>query len=188
MSIESYIKGKMGEIKTNIAQTLFLDLNEYHIFNDVLINGSHGTTQVDHVIVSRYGIFVIETKNKDGWIYGQRDDDEWTQVFFKKKFKFQNPLHQNYLHTKSLAEILTIDHEYMFPIVMFWGKCSFKTNMPENVLKNGLTKHIKSKRRVLLHEDQVQIICQQLKNIKNNTSIFDNGRHIRNLKKRFNGG
>ena len=185
MAIAGFIKGKIGEIKTNMAQTLFLDPKEYHIFNNVLLNGSHGTTQIDHVIVSKYGIFVIETKNKDGWIYGQQDDDDWTQVFFKKKFKFQNPLHQNYLHTRSLAEKLTINHKYMFPIVMFWGKCSFKTSMPEYVLKNDLPKYIKSKTRILLGEDKVQIICQQLRNIKDNTSIFDNGRHIRNLEKRF---
>jgi len=185
MVIESLIKGKIGEIKTNIAQTLFLDPKEYHIFNDVLINGSHGTTQIDHVIVSKYGIFVIETKNWNGWIYGKRDDDYWMQVFFKEKHKLQNPLHQNYLHTKSLEETLIIDHKFMFPIVMFWGKCSFKTNMPENVLKNGLTKYIKSKRRVLLSEDTVQIICQQLRNIKDKTTIFDNGRHIRNLQNRL---
>ena len=185
MAIESFIKGKIGEIGTNITQTLFLDLNEYHIYNDVLLTGSHGTTQIDHVIVSKYGIFVIETKNWNGWIYGTRDDDYWTHVFFKEKHKLQNPLHQNYLHTKSLAEILKINHEFMFPIVKFWGKCSFKTNMPKNVIKNGLTKYIKSKRRILLGEDKVQMICQQLRNIKNNTSIFDKGRHIRNLKNRF---
>jgi restriction system protein len=187
MAIESFIKGKIGEIKTNLAQILFLDLKEYHIFNNVLLKANHGTTQIDHIIVSKYGIFVIETKNWNGWIYGKRDDDYWTHVFFKAKHKLQNPLHQNYLHTKSLAEVLKINHNLMFPVVKFWGKCSFKTSMPEGVLKSGLTRYIKNKKSVLLHEHEVMRVCQELTNIKDNTSIFDNGRHIRSLKKRFNG-
>lgn len=146
MPIEAIIKGWVGESKTKLVQTFFLDAAEYHCFNDLLLNGTHGSTQIDHVIVSKYGVFVIETKNKDGWIYGTSNDENWTQVFFKKKYQFQNPLHQNHLHVKSLEEILRIDHKSIYPIIQFWGKCRFKTKMPENVLRNGLSKYIQSKK------------------------------------------
>jgi restriction system protein len=187
MSIKSLLKGWTGELQTNISQIFFLDLNEYHIFNNVLLNTSHRTTQIDHIIVSRYGIFVIETKNYSGWIYGKENEKKWTHVLNKNsKYMFPNPLNQNYAHTKSLSEVLRINHRYIYSIIKFCGNCKFKTDMPENVLKYNLPKYIKSKKRVLFSEGKVQIICQQLSKIKDNTSIFDHGRHIRSLKKRFN--
>ena len=39
-----------------------------------------GTTQIDHVVVSKYGLFTIETKNYRGKIYGDDARDKWTQV------------------------------------------------------------------------------------------------------------
>lgn len=187
MALGNLIKGWTGELKTKVSQTLFLDLKEYHIFNNVLLKASHGTTQIDHIIVSKYGVFVIETKNKNGWIYGKRDEDNWTQTFNKNcKYTFQNPLRQNYLHTKSLAELLRIDHNLIYSVIVFMGKCQFKTVMPENVLNNNLTPYIKSKKLVLLHDDAVERICQELTQIKANTSFLDGWRHTRNLKKRFN--
>jgi hypothetical protein len=62
------------------------------------------TTQIDHVLVSVYGIFVIETKNMKGWIFGDERSAQWTQSIFGKKSRFQNPLRQNYRHVKALAE------------------------------------------------------------------------------------
>src|SRR5258708_39347972 len=61
--------------------------------------------------------FVIETKNMDGWIFGSVQQETWTQQFFKKKFKFQNPLRQNYRHTRCLAEFLNLDHDLLHSIL-----------------------------------------------------------------------
>ncbi len=94
MSIMSSFKGFVGESVINIATWLKLDKNIYHRLNNITLpldNG--GSTQIDHVIVSRYGIFVIETKNYKGWIYGNEKQKQWTQAFANgSKYKFQNPL------------------------------------------------------------------------------------------------
>lgn len=50
------------------------------------------TTQVDHVIVANYGIFVIETKNYKGWIIGDGFDDNCKQAINKRKEKLHNPI------------------------------------------------------------------------------------------------
>ena len=84
-------KGWIGEIKTGFSLWAGLDSNLYHRFHDVIIPSSHGTTQVDHILVSPFGIFVVETKNYKGWIYGSEDQSAWTQVIYKSKHKFQNP-------------------------------------------------------------------------------------------------
>lgn len=64
----------------------------------------------------RYGIFVIETKNYKGWIYGSERDRQWTQVIYKRKERFQNPLRQNCRHTKVLSELTGIPHN-LFKLV-----------------------------------------------------------------------
>lgn len=186
MTIQSAAKGWVGELKTRCTQKLFLDLDEYHIYNNVLLESGNRTVQIDHVIVSKYGVFVIETKNKDGWIYGSQNDKQWTQIFpGNKKYRFQNPLRQNYLHIKSLEELLGIDHEKIYSVIVFWGKCQFQKQMPENVLKGRSTDYIMSKRQVLLTDREVTGICSKLQSIKNSTSLLAGRRHTRELKERF---
>jgi len=171
-------------MKTNIAQKIFLDSNTYHVFNNIIIQLDSRSTQIDHIIVSKYGIFVVETKNKDGRIYGS-PSDKWTQVFFNKKFHFQNPLRQNYLHTKSLADFLGIDHNKIHSVIVFWGECQFKTTMPENVLKNNFTGYIKSKNHILFTDAEVDQICCELQRIKDNTPFLSGWHHANSLKKRY---
>ena len=65
-----FIKGVIGEFQVNLAAKFFLDKHIYTLFKNVTLPTEDGTTQIDHVIVSRYGVFVIETKNMKGWIFG----------------------------------------------------------------------------------------------------------------------
>jgi len=184
MMVQALIKGRIGEQKTRAAHKLFLDCNQYHFFDNVLLQLNSGPTQIDHVIVSRYGIFVVETKYRDGWIYGSSDEEQWT-VVYPKKFKFQNPLRQNYLHTRRLAEFLGIDHSKIHSVVIFWGKCQFKTQMPENVLNRNYAEYIKSKKKILLSNDEVIRICDKLLMLQYNTPFLAGWRYANSLKKRY---
>jgi len=163
MSLKSFIKGWIGETAGALSQRLFLDQSIYTSLNNITLQTSNGTTQIDHIIVSKYGIFVVESKNMDGWIFGNEKSPQWTQNLFGKKFKFQNPLHQNYRHTKALEEFLGIPTEYLISIVMFWGECEFKTELPPNVMKSGYATFIKSHTRPLLSDEQVTEFVLALK-------------------------
>jgi len=148
-----------------------LDKNVYRRIDNVIVNTPSGTTQIDHVLVSVYGIFVIETKNIKGWVFGAPNSDKWTQVIYGKKSQFQNPIKQNYRHTKCLAEQLQLDHALFKPIVFFIGDCKFKTEMPSNVLNSGLIPYVKEFREVLLSQNQVDQIEKSLINIKQDKSL-----------------
>ena len=156
MSLRSFIKGWVGETVGAVAQKLLLDPKIYFSLNNITLQTEHGTTQIDHIIVSKFGIFVIEAKNMDGWIFGDVKSAQWTQSLFGKKFRFQNPLHQNYRHTKALEEFLGIDESKFISLVMFWGECEFKTPMPENVRSTGYTSFIKKHSDILLTDAEVQ--------------------------------
>lgn len=157
-------KGWIGESIVNVYGWFALDHKEYHVLRDVTIATRDGTTQIDHIIVSRYGIFVIETKNMKGWIYGSETQRQWTQVIYRKKTKFMNPLHQNYGHIKALSELLGIDEEHIDSVIAFVGDHTFKTPMPGNV-KSGLGcfDYIKSRLQHVFDQEEIEEIIQAIR-------------------------
>lgn len=136
-------KGKLSERVVDTKLKLSLDPNIYHVFYDVTIRDTRGDTQIDHVVVSPFGIFVIELKNYAGYIYADKNAQYWTQIVYKKKSQFQNPLRQNYRHIKALSEVLNISEDKIFPIVFFIGDSVFKTPIPEGVIVQDITGYIK---------------------------------------------
>ena len=100
------IKGAFGEYQVR-EKLSKLDPTKYKVFNNLFLKLEDGkTSQIDHVVVSIFGIFVIETKNYSGWISGDERSEYWTQSFFKSKKRFLNPIWQNYGHVKALKEVL----------------------------------------------------------------------------------
>ena len=136
-------RGWIGELKTRFNLWAGLDKNLYHRFHDIIIPSSHGTTQIDHILVSPFGIFVVETKNYKGWIYGSAEQSTWTQVIYKSKHKFQNPLRQTHRHKKVLSKYLGVNESNIQPVISFVGDVEFKTELPTNVLRSGLSSYIK---------------------------------------------
>ena len=189
MGIAAIIKGWTGELKTKSVNLLFLD-EQYRVFNNVIIQTDRGPTQIDHVIVSKYGLFAVETKDKTGWIFGDPKQDQWTQQIYKKKFRFQNPLRQNYCHTKGLSECLGIELSKIHSLVVFWGDCEFKTPMPDNVFKGSISNgkyrdYIHSKKTTLLSPDEITRVCSELARAKDSAGFLGGWRHSRELRRKY---
>jgi hypothetical protein len=182
--VKGLYKGWDGELTVKLMQWFYLDKKIYHIFNNVTLpTFGLGTTQIDHIIISVYGIFVVETKNYNGWIYGKEKETTWTQVFpNKKKRIFQNPIRQNYKHFKTISEILKIPEDKFHPVIMFIGDCKFKTKMPENVLLKGYTKYIKSKTEKILTEKEVSTIIEGITAYKLPSNRKTKNKHIQHVK------
>lgn len=178
----SYFKGRMGEAFINFAINRKLDKTQYHLIKDATLPTAEGTTQIDHIVVSQYGIFVIETKNMKGWVFGGEKQKMWTQQIYKHKSKFQNPLHQNYKHIKTLERLLDLSIDKFHSVIVFTGESTFKTKMPENVLKGGLTDYIKSKNSILFSEDEVAELIQQIESNRYERGYKTNREHVKNLR------
>lgn len=140
------VKGRIGEAFVSVAALKRLDPKVYRVFNDLVLPrpDGKGTTQVDHVVVSPFGIFVIETKNYEGWIFGDENSRQWTQVIYGKKSRFQNPLHQNALHVRALATATGLPRECFHNLVYFIGGATLKTPLPPQVMTEGLVSYIRS--------------------------------------------
>jgi len=163
MSLLTFIKGLIGETAGAVAHWVFLEKDLYHPLNNITLQTGNGTTQIDHIVVSKFGIFVIEAKNIDGWIFGDARSPRWTVSKPGRKFQIQNPLHQNYRHVKAVVEFLGVEETKVHSMVMFWGECAFKTVMPKNVISSGYATYIKSFRKELLSDTEVASAVKALR-------------------------
>ena len=120
-------KGNMGEY--NIYRTLEKIKGTKLLLTNLYIPKADGsTTEIDLLLITKYGFFVVESKNYSGWIYGDEKHRNWTQTFpNKKKFKFFNPIWQNKGHVKALKEVVGItDDSLMQSFIVFSNNCELK--------------------------------------------------------------
>jgi restriction system protein len=147
-----------------------LSHKEYFIFNNLLLPLENGTsTQIDHVVVSRYGIFVIESKECSGWIFANATHEKWTTTYpTGKKYPISNPLRQNYGHTMTLKKLMPFAEDHFYNVVVFGGRCIFKTTRIQNVLyESELITYINTKKeeklsqqRLLMAIGKLSYLCQ----------------------------
>ncbi len=178
-------KGKRGE--KLVAGRLRKGLPaEYQILNDIYLPQPDGTTtQIDHVVVSQYGVFVVETKTYSGWIFGDEKSKEWTQSIYRKKSRFQNPMRQNYKHICALANNLGIDKSYFTGVVAFTGDCTFKTDMPDGVVySRRAADYIRSCNTPRIKASQVNELADAIAEWQGTVSEERKSCHVANLKKR----
>ncbi len=178
---DSRIKGFIGELDVKMSFLFMSDSYKKH--NNITLINDKTITQVDHIVVCRYGIFVIETKNYSGLITGSNNANYWTQYLGKRKFKFMNPIHQNYGHIKALEEILEVESDKFISIIAFTGEAKLKINSEAHVIKsNNLKNLIKSYRNEILTEDEVEDISCKLTKIKEKTTKEDIKMHLKLVK------
>ncbi|HHQ4663692.1 TPA: NERD domain-containing protein [Aeromonas veronii] len=177
-------KGIVGETFINLGIRLFLDKREYHLLKNVTLPTPQGTTQIDHVIVSRFGLFVIETKNIKGWIFGNPAHKSWTQQLYRRRHTFQNPLRQNYLHLMTLKSLLGLADHQLHSIIYFIGDCTFKTPMPDNVMNRGLIRYIKNKTTQVLTPAEVTRVIDTIQRGRLAANWQTHKQHVAQLKAR----
>ena len=177
------LRGWIGEKKTTFNMWLFLDKKIYRRFHDVIIPAKNGTTQIDHLLVSPYGLFIVETKNIKGWIFGSENQPKWTQSLYRKKYSFQNPLRQIFRQKKILSEYLDLDESVIYTVVYFVGDCRFKTQLPDNVLNSGLGRYVKQFRNRILSPEAVDRVIAALEQHVSESTLTTRD-HVRSLHER----
>ena len=105
-----------------------LDASEYIVINDILIRTNKRSIQIDHIVLSKFGIFIIESKDYKGIIYGNKNSNYFTQYLGNNKYKFYNPINQNYSHIKIISDIFEIPKNCFISIVCFSNKAKLKVN------------------------------------------------------------
>ena len=179
-----WFKGLIGEWLVNLVAKITLPAKTYTRFHNVTLKTNDGTTQIDHIIVSRYGVFCIETKNMAGWIFGNEQDEQWTQTIYRNSYKFQNPLRQNYKHVKTLESLLSLQDNPVYSIVVFNGGATIKTPMPENVTYTlGFPRYIKSYKKHIFTGTEIAHFCKMISLNRMEPTWRTDRIHRRNVKK-----
>ncbi len=173
-------KGRVGEmcVKLVIGRT---KPGEKYIINNLILKPEEGkTSQIDHVVINDRGVFVIETKNYSGRIYGKENQLEWTQVlsYGRVKHKLYNPIKQNKSHIYNISKILSMNVPITSAVVFVQGNTQCIDASGIYTLK-GL-KQLLACPSVCLTTQQMEKIYNEL--IAANDTSVSMREHIQNIK------
>lgn len=160
---------------------------DFHLLNHITLKVKDGTTQIDHILVSRFGVFVIETKDYAGWIFANAEQATWTQVIFQWKFKFQNPIRQNFRHVRAVQNLLDfLPPRSVKSMVVFAGQAEFKTDVPPGVFSvSELIEHLReSTKEEVLSLNRVQFCVGRLETARLAISGKTDLEHVQSLERR----
>ncbi len=174
--------GLVGERK--VADILSSLPSEYHTINDVIVPTDRGTSQIDHIVVSPYGIFVIETKNYSGWIFGSENSNEWKETFKTTDSNlFRNPIKQNWGHIYALSDFLNYDKQYFKPIIVFSNKSTLNVESKTPVIYMGqLKREILSYTESIMTNEDVDTVYSVLKSLNDNKPDNASRNHVENVR------
>lgn len=131
-------------------------------------------------------MFVIETKDYKGWIFGGAKQKNWTQVLFKKKFKLQNPIFQNSRHVRAVQDLLDfLPSSATRSVVVFTGDAEFKTEVPREVVRiSELVDHLRAQDVEVMSLNRVQFCVGRLETARLAISRMTDVEHVRSLERR----
>jgi len=169
-----------------VANTIATCFARPHVLlNNITLRTENGTTQIDHVLVADTGIFVIETKHYQGWIYGGENQSQWTQVIFRKKSRFQNPIRQNYGHLKTIKSLFTLPDDNFETLVVFTGDAEFKSDLGPTVIKlDQIIPSLTADRPVLFDERKMAHIIGRIEMRRLRRSLETDEYHLNYVRER----
>lgn len=175
--------GTLGE--SEVARLLdHLPNSKYKAIHNLLLFTKKGSSQIDHVVVSVYGIFVIETKNYKGEIKGKESYKEWIQELNGKTYPFYSPIYQNNGHIIAIKNALGRKDLPYISIITFSNHAKLNIDTKTNVVYyKDLLNVIRGYQEKVLSAKEVQLIREELVK-KNKDSRHNRKKHIRFVKKR----
>lgn len=182
----------LGEYGERRVSSYLEDLpcGDYRVYNDLLIRDGSYTTQVDHIIISRYGVFVLETKNVHGKVYGSGNAEFWKQYLpdrgyrrhgYTQEHQLRNPLWQNAGHIKSLRRLVFGNDIPVYGVVVFPQETGLYVEAEQPVLRMwDVVPYIKQYHDKVLSAEQMGYYRRRLLEVIS-TSEADRKSHLDNV-------
>lgn len=177
-----------------VLKLLKSGIPEQMIFHDLYLKKNNGKfSQIDLVAVTEVGIIVFEVKDYSGWIFGNGNYSQWTQVlaYGKEKHQFYNPIMQNNAHIKDLKnQIRQFRHIPFFSVVVFYGDCKLKdiSFVPDGtfIVKSNRIKEVMNiimrKNETAQYSDKYEAVRVLKEAVQNGENTEIQTRHIQNIK------
>jgi len=165
-------RGIIGELKVKLVLGKTKEGKKY-VFNNYMLTFEGKSSQIDHILVNQSGVFVIETKNYSGRIYGNENQHEWTQVlnYGKVKNRLYNPVKQNATHVYRLKKLLP-NLPYVNSVIVFVQN-NTKYIQAESVIPLSHLKRLIKERDKLLTAEEMVKINNDLLSVKSECNISD---------------
>lgn len=188
-------KGQFGEYATEFALTNDNIKGYSKSLHNAYLPNKGKTTELDVLMIHEKGIFVFESKNYSGWIFGSADQQKWTQALRGgEKNQFYNPIKQNEIHRKALAEFLGVPLDYISSYIIFSNRCELKkvpddTPVCKIVRRERLLRKLRSDldvKTILFTQNEVDAIYTKLQGQANVTAEIKE-KHIEEIKERTEG-
>lgn len=164
-------RGDIAETRVRRLLNAGLETSRYTIINDLVVPSGGGTIHIDHIVVSKFGVFVIESEYVRGRIAGGEFQDRWQQFHLRRTTRIENPMHRNFLQVQALEAILGLPSSRFHPIVVLAGQKGFKTPMPSNILSpERLIPYMRRKGDLLLNAEQAARVLKKIADARVDTS------------------
>jgi hypothetical protein len=128
-------RGDIAERRVGRILAAGLERDRFTIVSDLLLPFGGGTIRIGHAVVSKSGIFVIESRYTPGWVSGTEVQERWTRRRFGRIHRFANPVHHNRLQTEAVARALSFPLTVFHPVVVLVGMQGFGKPRPAQVVE-----------------------------------------------------
>jgi restriction system protein len=186
------VAGRFLSFRVNLGEAIVANAITAHfhrphvLLNNVTFKMGNETSQIDHLLIADTGIFVIETKHYSGWIFGNPNERYWTQVIYRKKSRFLNPIHQNYGHVRAVRSLFNLPENDFIPIVVFAGSAELKTDLGKTALRlPGLISFLSAERPVIFDEKKMAYIVGRIEMKRMRRSLETDEYHLNSVRHRI---
>ena len=164
------------------------------IFHDLYVKKNNGEfSQIDLVVAAKSGIIVFEVKDYSGWIFGNGQHREWTQVlaYGQEKYRFYNPIIQNNKHiTEIRKKLKQFENIPFYSVVVFYGNCVLKdinfvpdgTFLVKSARIFEVLDIIMSKNKLAPYTDKFEVVKVLKEAVYNGNNKAIQTQHIENVK------
>jgi hypothetical protein len=157
-------RGDIAETRVRRILAAGLDKARYTIFNDLEIPAGGGTIHIDHLVVSKFGVFVVESQYARGWVSGGEFQERWKQSNLRRIKRLDNPLHRNALQADAVGRLLGLPASKIHAMVVLVGQKGFRNAMPDRLqTPEKLIRNVRKKGQQLLSDEQAAALLAVLR-------------------------
>jgi len=155
-------RGFEGEENTNRFMESILRPEDYYLRNLIIPVNDYKKVEVDGILISRRGIFCIETKNWKGKLTGFENDDMWYQTKCGKAKQLKNPVLQNEYHSSAVEKVLNFDYEIINCVILY-STLDLRHIVSKHVFNLGsFETFYKSLKKQIISRRELRLVCDKL--------------------------
>lgn len=150
-------RGDIAESRVRRILANGLEKSRYTLLNDVELPSGGGTVHVDHIVVSRFGVFVIKSLYANGMVSGTEVQDRWKLERWGRSRRIENPMHENAVQAETVGRVLGMPLTKIHPVVVLTGHRGIRPRPPEHLVSaEQLIRYIRKKGTHVLEPEQAE--------------------------------